>query len=114
MSVARSLSCENLSRAALIISDFYGPHITNQILRKTLSPYSDDFVRDQVGSRRGDDDRRSTPRNVSPSLPSTASTEFASKSGMSAFATSIRTLRERLNPTWSDSAWTRALNVPAS
>jgi len=37
-------------------SDFYGPHVTNQILRKALSPYRDDLVIvTKVGARRGDD-----------------------------------------------------------
>ena len=37
-------------------SDYYGPHITNQIIRKALSPYSDDLVIvTKVGSRRGED-----------------------------------------------------------
>jgi pyridoxine 4-dehydrogenase len=25
-------------------ADFYGPHVTNQIIRKALSPYPDDLV----------------------------------------------------------------------
>lgn len=37
-------------------SDYYGPHVTNQILRKALSPYPDDLVIvTKVGSRRGED-----------------------------------------------------------
>ena len=37
-------------------SDFYGPHITNQIIRKALSPYSDDLVIvTKVSARRGED-----------------------------------------------------------
>jgi len=37
-------------------SDFYGPHITNQIIRKALSPYPSDLVIvTKVGVRRGDD-----------------------------------------------------------
>ncbi|HEY1810337.1 MAG TPA: oxidoreductase, partial [Acidobacteriaceae bacterium] len=37
-------------------SDFYGPHITNQILRKALSPYPDNLVIvTKVGVRRGED-----------------------------------------------------------
>ena len=37
-------------------SDFYGPHVTNQIIRKALSPYSDELVIvTKVGSRRGED-----------------------------------------------------------
>jgi len=37
-------------------SDFYGPHITNRIIRKALHPYSDDLVIvTKVSVRRGDD-----------------------------------------------------------
>lgn len=37
-------------------SDFYGPHVTNQIIRKALSPYSDDLVIvTKIGARRGKD-----------------------------------------------------------
>src|SRR6185437_11687965 len=37
-------------------ADFYGPHITNQILRKALSPYpSDLLIVTKVGARRGTD-----------------------------------------------------------
>jgi aryl-alcohol dehydrogenase-like predicted oxidoreductase len=37
-------------------SDFYGPHITNQIIREALHPYSDDLVIcTKVGAVRGDD-----------------------------------------------------------
>jgi pyridoxine 4-dehydrogenase len=37
-------------------SDFYGPHITNQIIREALHPYRDDLVIvTKVGARRGDD-----------------------------------------------------------
>ncbi|TBR39045.1 MULTISPECIES: aldo/keto reductase family oxidoreductase [Dyella] len=37
-------------------SDFYGPHITNQIIREALHPYADDLVIvTKVGARRGDD-----------------------------------------------------------
>lgn len=37
-------------------SDFYGPHVTNQIIRKALFPYPDDLVIvTKVGARRGDD-----------------------------------------------------------
>ncbi len=37
-------------------SDFYGPHITNQIIRKALSPYRDGLVIvTKVGALRGDD-----------------------------------------------------------
>lgn len=37
-------------------SDFYGPHVTNQILREALHPYSNDLVIvTKIGARRGDD-----------------------------------------------------------
>ncbi|MCO5731314.1 aldo/keto reductase family oxidoreductase [Rhizobium sp. SSA_523] len=37
-------------------SDFYGPHVTNQIIREALHPYSDDLVIvTKVGARRGSD-----------------------------------------------------------
>lgn len=37
-------------------SDFYGPHVTNQIIREALHPYPDDFVIvTKVGARRGGD-----------------------------------------------------------
>lgn len=37
-------------------SDYYGPHVTNQIIREALSPYPDDLVIvSKIGARRGDD-----------------------------------------------------------
>jgi aryl-alcohol dehydrogenase-like predicted oxidoreductase len=37
-------------------SDFYGPHITNQLIREALHPYPDDLVIvTKLGSRRGQD-----------------------------------------------------------
>ncbi len=37
-------------------SDYYGPHVTNQIIRRALSPYGDDLVIvTKVGARRGKD-----------------------------------------------------------
>ncbi len=37
-------------------SDFYGPHITNQLIRKALHPYADDLVIvTKIGARRGAD-----------------------------------------------------------
>lgn len=37
-------------------SDFYGPHITNQLIRKALHPYRDDLVIvTKIGARRGED-----------------------------------------------------------
>lgn len=37
-------------------ADYYGPHVTNQIIRKALFPYPDDLVIvTKVGSRRGED-----------------------------------------------------------
>ena len=37
-------------------SDYYGPHVTNQIIRKALHPYPEDLVIvTKVGARRGED-----------------------------------------------------------
>jgi aryl-alcohol dehydrogenase-like predicted oxidoreductase len=37
-------------------SDFYGPHITNHLIREALHPYPDDLVIvTKIGARRGDD-----------------------------------------------------------
>ncbi|SON55387.1 putative oxidoreductase YdbC [Hartmannibacter diazotrophicus] len=37
-------------------SDFYGPHVTNQIIREALSPYADDLlIVTKIGAFRGDD-----------------------------------------------------------
>ncbi len=37
-------------------ADFYGPHITNQIIKEALHPYSDDLtIVTKVGASRGDD-----------------------------------------------------------
>ncbi len=37
-------------------ADFYGPHVTNQIIKKALSPYPDDLVIvTKISARRGDD-----------------------------------------------------------
>lgn len=37
-------------------SDFYGPHVTNQLIRDALHPYSDDLVIvTKIGARRGQD-----------------------------------------------------------
>ena len=37
-------------------SDFYGPHITNQLIREALEPYPDDLtIVTKIGARRGDD-----------------------------------------------------------
>jgi aryl-alcohol dehydrogenase-like predicted oxidoreductase len=37
-------------------SDYYGPHITNQIIREALKPYPDDLVIvTKIGARRGED-----------------------------------------------------------
>jgi pyridoxine 4-dehydrogenase len=37
-------------------SDYYGPHITNQLIRRALSPYPDDLVVvTKIGGKRGDD-----------------------------------------------------------
>ncbi len=37
-------------------SDFYGPHVTNRLIRDALHPYRDDLVIvTKIGARRGDD-----------------------------------------------------------
>jgi pyridoxine 4-dehydrogenase len=37
-------------------SDYYGPHVTNQIIREALHPYSDDLlIVTKIGARRGND-----------------------------------------------------------
>lgn len=37
-------------------SDFYGPHVTNQIIREALHPYRDDLsIVTKIGARRGGD-----------------------------------------------------------
>jgi aryl-alcohol dehydrogenase-like predicted oxidoreductase len=37
-------------------SDFYGPHVTNQIIRRALHPYPDDLViATKISARRGED-----------------------------------------------------------
>jgi aryl-alcohol dehydrogenase-like predicted oxidoreductase len=37
-------------------SDFYGPHVTNQLIREALHPYPDDLVIvTKIGAKRGDD-----------------------------------------------------------
>ena len=37
-------------------SDFYGPHVTNQLIQESLAPYSDDLtIVTKIGARRGDD-----------------------------------------------------------
>jgi len=37
-------------------SDFYGPHVTNQLIREALAPYPDDLVIvTKIGARRGSD-----------------------------------------------------------
>ena len=37
-------------------SDFYGPHITNQLIKRALHPYADDLtIVTKVGAKRGDD-----------------------------------------------------------
>ncbi|MBI0476699.1 aldo/keto reductase family oxidoreductase [Sphingomonas sp. MA1305] len=37
-------------------SDFYGPHVTNRLIREALSPYPDELlIVTKIGARRGDD-----------------------------------------------------------
>ena len=53
----RSPCCARPSRAGsnhIDTSDFYGPHVTNQIIREALHPYPDDLVIvTKIGARRG-------------------------------------------------------------
>jgi aryl-alcohol dehydrogenase-like predicted oxidoreductase len=51
-------------------SDFYGPHVTNQIIRRALHPYPDDLVIvTKVGARRGAD-KSWIPARSAPELAS--------------------------------------------
>jgi len=46
-------------------SDFYGPHVTNQIIQQALHPYADDLVIvTKLGARRGED--KSWPHALEP------------------------------------------------
>jgi len=37
-------------------SDYYGPHVTNQLIREALAPYPDNLtIVTKIGARRGDD-----------------------------------------------------------
>ncbi|MEO7358900.1 MAG: oxidoreductase [Gemmatimonadaceae bacterium] len=49
-------------------SDYYGPHITNQIIKKALHPYADTLtIVTKVGARRGDDkswNRANSPQEL--------------------------------------------------
>jgi pyridoxine 4-dehydrogenase len=48
-------------------SDFYGPHVTNQLIREALRPYPADLVIvTKVGAARGDDGRRLPAPAASP------------------------------------------------
>ena len=48
-------------------SDYYGPHVTNQIIREALHPYPDDLmIVTKVGARRGET-RRGSRRSRPPS-----------------------------------------------
>ena len=55
----RSPSCARRSRSGvnhIDTSDFYGPHVTNQLIREALHPYPDDLVIvTKVGAVRGED-----------------------------------------------------------
>ncbi len=48
-------------------SDFYGPHVVNQLIREALGPYPDDLaIVTKVGAERGDDGRRLPAAAASP------------------------------------------------
>src|SRR5262250_1825901 len=55
---ARAVLREAVARGVNHIdtSDFYGPHVTNQLIREALHPYPDDLVIvTKIGARRGGD-----------------------------------------------------------
>jgi aryl-alcohol dehydrogenase-like predicted oxidoreductase len=55
---ARAVLREAVARGVNHIdtSDFYGPHVTNQLIREALAPYADDLVIvTKIGARRGAD-----------------------------------------------------------
>jgi pyridoxine 4-dehydrogenase len=55
---ARAVLREALARGVdhIDTSDFYGPHITNQLIREALHPYPDDLViATKISARRGND-----------------------------------------------------------
>src|SRR5499425_1805383 len=55
---ARAVLREAVARGVNHIdtSDFYGPHVTNQLIREALHPYPDDLVIvTKIGARRGVD-----------------------------------------------------------
>ena len=55
----RSLFCERRLRSGvnhIDTSDYYGPHVTNQIIKQALHPYPDGLVIvTKLGARRGED-----------------------------------------------------------
>ena len=63
-------------------SDFYGPHVTNQVIREALHPYPDDLVIvTKVGARRGKDGSW-LPAQTPPILCVTFTTIFAISESM--------------------------------
>jgi aryl-alcohol dehydrogenase-like predicted oxidoreductase len=61
-------------------SDYYGPHVTNQLIRAALHPYPDDLVIvTKVGAVRGADARGSLPSHLL-----TSRAPFTTISGISA------------------------------
>src|SRR5690348_10196946 len=55
---ARAVLCEAVANGVNHIdtSDFYGPHVTNRIIREALHPYPDDLVIvTKIGAKRGAD-----------------------------------------------------------
>ncbi|MGD0911816.1 MAG: aldo/keto reductase family oxidoreductase [Terracidiphilus sp.] len=54
MSVLREVVASGVNH--IDTSDFYGPHVTNQIIKKALHPYADDLtIATKVCARRGED-----------------------------------------------------------
>lgn len=70
-------------------SDFYGPHVTNQIIREALYPYSDDLtIVTKIGARRGPSPiimrKLTTSSTSSPRLRRLSCTAFCSSAGENA------------------------------
>ena len=55
---ALAVLCEAVANGVdhIDTSDFYGPHVTNQLIREALHPYPDDLtIVSKIGAKRGDD-----------------------------------------------------------
>jgi aryl-alcohol dehydrogenase-like predicted oxidoreductase len=59
-------------------SDYYGPHITNQLIREALHPYPDDLVVvTKIGARRGNDGSVLAGQHGQRSVPVLRRSEYA-------------------------------------